>query len=106
MLEVLEVALEVVADLRRPMDALRVRDRDLHRQVKRAASSMTLNIAEGWKRTGSDRLHAWRIACGSAEEVRVALRTALAWGDLTEQQVQPALERLDRVVAMLWSMTH
>jgi len=105
-LEVLEVALEVVSDLRRPMDGLRVRDGDLHRQLKRAACSMTLNIAEGSKRSGRDRRHAWRIACGSAEEVRVALRTAVAWGDLEPGQVASALERLDRVVAMLWTMTH
>ena len=66
---------------------------------------MTLNIAEGRRRVGKDRTHLWRVALGSADEVRVALRTAVAWGDLESRDIAEPLELLDRVIAMLWKLT-
>jgi hypothetical protein len=52
------------------------------------------------------RLHHWRVAAGSADEVRTALRVAVAWGDLDEPDAAEALGLLDRVLAMLWKLTH
>jgi four helix bundle protein len=65
-----------------------------------------LNIAEGGRRVGKDRKHHWRVAAGSADEVRVALRTAVAWGDLDVAATKPPLKLIDRVIAMLWRMTN
>ena len=67
---------------------------------------MPLNIAEGSRRTGKDRLHFWRIAAGSAAEIRTALRVSEAWGDLDPRKTSNAHELLDRILAMLWRMTH
>ena len=106
MFDVLEVSLEAVAALREPLRVVRSRDGDLYRQLRRAASSMPLNIAEGSRRVGKDRRHFWRVAAGSADEVRVALRTAVAWGDLDAALAEQPLQILDRVIAMLWKMTH
>jgi four helix bundle protein len=85
---------------------LRNRDRDLSQQIRGAASSISLNLSEGRRRSGADRLHSWRIAAGSADEVRAALRVAVAWGDVEDRDVARALDILDRVLAMLWRMTH
>jgi four helix bundle protein len=104
--EVLDVGVELVTALRPLLVSLGRRDVDLARQVKRAGSSVTLNIGEGRQRIGRDRLHCYRIAAGSADEVRVALRTAVAWGDLAECDVATALALCDRLVAMLWRLTH
>ena len=71
-----------------------------------AASSIALNISEGERRRGKDRIHLWRVAAGSAAEVRTALRVAEAWGDIARGKSQRPLELLDRVIAMLWRMTH
>ena len=101
----LEVSLAAVESLREPLRVLRAADADLHRQVKRAATSVPLNIAEGARRAGRDRRHHWRVAAGSAAEVRVALRTAVAWGDLDEALTEQPLGLLDRVLAMLWRLT-
>jgi four helix bundle protein len=106
MFEVLEVSLDLVRALRRPVALVRNRDRDLSQHIRRAASSVALNIAEGRERAGADRAHHWRIAAGSAAEVRAALRVAVAWGDVQDRDVTPVLELLDRVLAMLWRMTH
>jgi four helix bundle protein len=105
MFEALEVSLQLARSLRLPVLRLRRRDRSLSDQIRRAASSLPLNLAEGRKRSGGDRAHHWRIAAGSAEELRTALRVAIAWGDLEDQQVSEALELLDRVLAMLWRLT-
>jgi four helix bundle protein len=105
MFQALEVSLELVRSLRRPVERLRVRDRALSEQIRRAASGVSLNLAEGRRRGGADRLHSWRIAAGSAEEVRAALRVAVAWGDLTAAEVSEALLLLDRLLAMLWRLT-
>jgi four helix bundle protein len=105
MFQALEVSLDLVGSLRRPVERLRSRDRALSEQIRRAASGISLNLAEGRRRTGADRLHHWRIAAGSAEEVRTALRVAMAWGDVTAAEVSAALVLLDRLLAMLWRLT-
>ena len=106
MLDALEVSLETVGALREPLRVVRGRDVDLYRQLRRAGSSMALNIAEGNLRVGNDRRHLWRVAAGSADEVRTGLRTAVAWGDLDAESIEPSLLLLDRVIAMPWKMTH
>ena len=105
MFDALEVSLETVAALKQPLAVIRTADADLYRQLRRAGSSMPLNIAEGSRRVGKDRKHLWRVAAGSAAEVRVALRVAVAWGDLDAVAAQRSFELLDRVIAMLWKMT-
>jgi four helix bundle protein len=77
----------------------------LHDQVRSAASSIPLNLAEGSRRSGKDRLHFFRIAAGSAAELRAALRVAIAWGDLREDALADAFDLLDRVRAMLWGLS-
>lgn len=102
--EALEVALGLVAALRPCLDGLGRRDRNLEDQIRRAASSVALNLAEGARRVGKDRMQFYRIAAGSAAEVRTALAVARAWGMVeAEAEVE---ELLDRVLAMLWRLTH
>ena len=98
------VALGLVSALRSELEELAKADRSLADQLRRAASSVVLNIAEGNRRTGKDRLHFFRIAVGSAAEVRAALEVARVWGMIG---VAPAAEaELDRLLAMLWKLTH
>ena len=106
MFDALEVSLQAVAALREPLRVVQSKDADLYRQIRRAGSSVPLNIAEGGRRVGKDRKHHWRVAAGSADEVRVALRTAVAWGDLDRAATIPSLALIDRVIAMLWKMTN
>ena len=103
--QVLEVAHLLVDALCEPVTALSRRNRSLADQLLRAASSVPLNIAEGNRRVGKDRLHIWRQAAGSADEVRAALRVAISWRHLRTAEVAPALECCDRVLAMLYRLT-
>ena len=81
-------------------------DRGLGKQLRTAATSVALNLGEGRKRVGRDRTHLWRIAAGSAEEVRVALHVAAAWGHVNDTDIEPALDTLDPLLAICWRLTH
>lgn len=74
-------------------------------QLRRAAASVPLNLAEGRRRSGRDRQHLFRIAAGSAAEVRACLLVAQAWGWLAEDGAAESLALIDRVLAMCWRLT-
>ena len=101
-----QTSLDLIRALRPATAALRARDANLHDQIRRAATSIALNLAEASGRSGRDRRHHFRIAAGSAEEVRVALRVASAWGDLSQDAIATPLRLLDRLLGMLWKLTH
>ena len=103
--EALEQSIEMIRQLRRPVARLKTRDPKLTRQIREAASSVALNIGEGSRRRGQDKVHFFRVASGSAEEVRTALRVAEAWGDLDEASVRPAFGTIDRVLRLLYGLT-
>ncbi|MBE7448042.1 MAG: four helix bundle protein [Kofleriaceae bacterium] len=48
--------------------------------MRRAATSAAANTAEGGRRSGGDRLHAFRIASAEAAEAVTHARIAAAWG--------------------------
>jgi four helix bundle protein len=98
--------LEMAVALWPALDQIEQRDRDLTDQIRRAAASVVLNIAEGAQRSGKDRLHCFRIAAGSAAEVRAGLTLAQAWGYLDSTGQVQVETLLDRVLAMLWRLTH
>ena len=101
-----DVSLEMIRHLRQPLAAITQRDPALAQQLQRAAASVPLNLSEGRRRHGRDRIHLWRVAAGSADEVVASLRVAEAWGHLDPTSIAPALSLCDRILAMLWRLTH
>ena len=81
-------------------------DADLARQLRRAVASVPLNLAEGSRRAGKDRMHHYRIAAGSAEEAMSGLALALAWGHVEGADLAVAEGYADRMRAMVWRLTH
>ena len=100
-----DVSLELVRALRPLLEVLVTKDRDLANQLRRAASSVTLNVNEGAERRGGDKPHHFRIAFGSAKEVRAALDLAVAWGYLPDGRAEAAIALLDRLNRLLWGLT-
>jgi four helix bundle protein len=84
--------------------AIEAHDRDLADQIKRAASSVVLNLGEGQRSEKGNKRKHYAIAHGSASEVRAALLTAEAWGWI--EGASKAFEQLDRLLALLWRLTH
>ena len=83
---------------------LRMHDPDLVKQLRRAAMSVQLNIAEANGRAGKDRLHLFRVAYASDGEVAAALEGAVAFALLPRSLVAEALELVDRIRAMTYRL--
>ena len=78
-------------------------DRDLVRQLKRAAASVALNIAEGIGTQGGNRELRFKTALGSAREVKACLDVAEAWGYL-DADGKAAWVSADHMTAMLFKL--
>jgi four helix bundle protein len=71
-------------------------------QLRRAASSVPTNIAEGCGRSGDAELRRFLfIAMGSANEMEYQLFLAKDLGYLSQMNYQPMIEKLDEVKRML-----
>jgi four helix bundle protein len=100
-----DIALELIRACRPLIERVARRDRSLAEQMRRAVQSATLNLREGNRRAGGDRLHSFRIAAGSADEVVGALEVAEAFGYLGASEIATSLALADRVLAMLYRLT-
>jgi four helix bundle protein len=99
-----EISKQLIVSLRPLVPAIQASDRELADQLKRAAQSVLLNLAEGQKYEDGNRRKHYGIAQGSANEVKAALDAAEAWGWIPECEEQRAL--IDRLLAVLWKLTH
>jgi len=100
-----DVALDLVRSLKESIAKIAVHDPALAGQLERARSSVPLNLREGRRRGGKDRLHHWRIAAGSTDEIVGGLLTAEALDYVTRDDIAAALGFADRELAMCWRMT-
>ena len=91
----LDHALEVISLSRPLVEAVARRDRDLGAQLRRALSSIALNLAEAsGNQAGNARLR-YESARGSLYEARAALRVALAWGYVEAEAARGVLESMN-----------
>jgi four helix bundle protein len=103
-LEVLNIAIETIQQLRPVVTRIRRHDRALAKQITDAANSVVLNLGEGALSEAGTRKSRYQSAAGSANEVRVGIVAAVAWGHVSQQQAEPIAQRYDRVVAMLYKL--
>ena len=73
-------------------------------QLRRAANSIPLNIAEATGRTGRDAQRFFLIARGSDFECAAIFDVLLATGQVDAVTIRPLLELLERIVSMLTVM--
>ena len=97
-IEFLRLALSVASTLPRG-------ESELRSQLKTAAMSVPLNIAEGsGKPSPRDRAHAHAIARGSAMECGALVDVCALAGYLTAEDARRAKDLIVRIVAMLSKM--
>jgi four helix bundle protein len=100
MLRIYAIAIEVIESLRPVLVRIEAHDRDLARQLRRAAASVALNISEGSGSRGGTRRERYHNALGSARETGACLDVAAALG-YVDRIDAGLLDRLDRVRATL-----
>ena len=105
-LRIHDVAIEAIAELRRLLERIEQFDKDLARQMRRSATSVPLNIAEGSYSTKGTRRARYESALGSAKETLSGLQVARAWGYVTVEQCERVAARYDHVVGALYKLLH
>jgi four helix bundle protein len=105
MFEALEMSLKVLERLVPIEVRIRRKSSSLARQLADASESVALNLGEGRRRRDGDKRRHFEIAAGSASEVTVALRIAVAKGYITAAEAAEVDVVLDRVRAMLYRLT-
>ena len=104
MLVAYEVSKSLIPKLAPLVARIERNDRDLADQLKRAASSVLLNLGEGARSMKGNKHKHYAIAHGSAGEVKAVIDTAIGWGWI--DQPRDALAALDHLLALLWGLTH
>ena len=97
MLDAQKVAMELIEGLREIVARVRTGSPDLADQMRRAATSVALNVAEGTRRQGRDKKRVYRIAAAEAQELKTALTVAAAWGDVEAERIAAVLALAERL---------
>ena len=79
-------------------------DRDLADQMRRALSSVALNLSEGAGSQRGNRRLRFENACGSAKESRSAYEVAAAFEYVRLDSA--LIDRLDRIAGTLYRLGH
>src|SRR5262249_59225132 len=104
--EVKQIATQGITALAPALRAIQKRDRNLADQLRRAATSIVLNIAEAEDSDPGNSRARLFTAAGSTRETRAALAVAAALGYVGAQECAAADKLLDEVSAILYRLLH
>jgi four helix bundle protein len=105
-LRVYDTSIQMVRVVSRLARRVEVHDPDLARQMRKASTSVPLNIAEGMYSRKRNREARLNTAMGSAKETFGTLQVSEASDYLTQQDIASELKRLDGIVAVLWVLIY
>jgi len=100
MLRIYYVVIETIGEMRPVMEQIARRDVDLARQMRRAFSSVALNLAEGAGVKGGLRRARYETALGSMREVVACVDVARAMGYVGDID-NASIAKMNRVVGAL-----
>jgi four helix bundle protein len=95
--QILEDVLHTIELMRPLVAAVSRRDRDLASQIRRALSSVALNVSEGFGSAAGNARLRFESARGSLYEAHAGIRVAIAWGYFSAEDAAAALEAMDRL---------
>ena len=102
----LEVSFEVLEKLVPIETRIRRRSLRLAKQLASASESVSLNLGEGSARRDGDQRRHYEMAAGSAVEVGIALRIAVAKQYVTRDELADVEVSLDRLRGLMHGLTH
>ena len=100
MLNIYPIVIEFVSELRPLLAQIERKDRDLGKQLRRAAASVALNLGEGMYSRGELRAARYHTALGSMRECYSCLEVAQAFGYVRVLE-ESTLARVNRIVGTL-----
>jgi four helix bundle protein len=103
-IQLLDEAVRIVELVRPTIEVVARHDRDLASQLRRALSSVALNVAEGFGSNAGNRRLRFDSARGSLYEAVAGIRIAAAWGHISAESSSAALAALDRLGARLYGV--
>ena len=103
-IQLLDEAGRVVALVRPIIEIVARHNRDLASQLRRALSSIALNVAEGFGTKAGNRRLRFDTARGSLYEAVAGIRIAAAWGHIGVENSSAALAALGRLGARLYGV--
>ena len=101
---VLDEVIQVITLVEPLVLTLRRKDRDLASQVRRAVSSVGLNLAEGFGSAAGNQRLRFQSARGSLYEALAGLRMAVAWRYLSPAEASAAIAALDRLGGRIYGL--
>ena len=104
MLRVYGEVLEVIRELRDAMAAIEKKDADLARQMRRAISSVALNVAEAQGSRGRNGAMRFSTALGSMRETQACLDVAVAMAYIDSKCVYSA-HKIDGICGALYRLS-
>lgn len=104
MLKIYAVVLDVVRGVKPVIEEIERKDPDLARQMRRAVSSVALNLCEGSYSRGRNRGARYHTAMGSMRETLSCIEVGVALGYV--RCVEPTLlARIDHVLGTLFKLS-
>jgi len=102
--QLIEQITGIIKRARPLVEAIGRKDDGLESQLRRALSSIPLNVAEGFGvHAGNSRLR-FRTALGSLYESQAALRLAAAWGHISEADAERSFQELEAFGGRLYGL--
>ena len=105
-LKIYDVALGIVKAIGGLLPLVQRQDPDLARQMRRASTSIVLNLGEGVHSRGRNQAARFQDAMASARETTSCLEVCIALSYLESKELERLLDQLDRVVATTWKLVH
>ena len=102
-LRAVSTAVALACDVEVTLRSVR-RHRNLLDQVKRAAESIALNLAEGAGRSGKDKSYHYKIAYASAGETQAGLEILLAYDAINQAAFNRLASQIDSIRAITWRL--
>ena len=103
--QLLDQVLHIIEQARPRVEAVARRDRDLGSQIRRALSSVALNLSEGFGSAGGNARLRFESARGSLYEAQAGLRVPVAWGYLSAEECAPVLGAIDRLGGRVFGLS-